>query len=73
MNKGGGSKIEIMITWIGGVSIAFFFVITLFSSGISTEIIKSFTSAFGAIGALIGILFIIMIILAVFENVKGKK
>lgn len=72
MNKKCESDLERWFVVIGGVVIVFFFIGALFSSGVIVDIMKAFTTTFGAIGAVIGVLFIILIAVAIIENFKGK-
>jgi len=77
LDKKGRGDLEKGITLVGGISIIIFFVYTLFSAGIASEIIKAFSSAFspfgfGALGGFLGFLFIIMVIIAMFANLRKK-
>lgn len=68
-NKKGKSELEMIF----GAIIFVIIMIVFISSGVFREIIKVFnTPEFGGLGAFLGILFIIIIIIAFFEKLFGK-
>jgi len=72
MDKKGRNEIEKAITLIFGCVIFIVFVIILFSSGIVSDIFKAF-SIFGSLGILLSILFILMIVFAIWEALTKKR
>lgn len=72
MNRKGESDIEKGIILLGGIGVAIFFVVTVVKSGIYNEIVGSLTGVFGPIGGLLAFLFVVMIVVAIFENLKRR-
>jgi len=72
MNKKGRNEVEGAITLLFGIVIFFIFISIFLSSGIITSLFNAF-SVFGALGGLLAFLFIVMVIISVWEAInKGR-